>query len=87
MANRRFDKPTSIVINSLRKEKVAWKPFMENNRDCLAGYKHHLTDSLLHRMHERLYEICEREHLYTVEINQPTDKKVTDREYHAQQRG
>ena len=78
---------THIVINSLRKEEVEWKPFMENNRDRLAGYKHHLTDSLLHRMHERLYEICERERLYTVEINLPTDRKVTDQEYQAQRRG
>ena len=38
-------------------------------------------------MHERLYAICEREHLYTVEINQPADRKVTDREYQAQRRG
>lgn len=59
---------------------------MENPRDCLPGYKHHLTDALLHRMHERLSEICEREHLYTVEIDQPTDKKVTDREYQVQRR-
>ena len=78
---------THIVINSLRKEKVEWRSFMENPRDCLAGYKHHLTETLLHRMHERLGEICEREHLYTVEIDQPTDKKVTDREYQAQKRG
>ena len=77
---------THIVINSLRKEKVEWRSFMENPRDCLAGYKHHLTDALLHRMHERLGEICEREHLYTVEIDQPTDRKVTDREYQAQRR-
>ena len=78
---------THIVINSLRKENVEWKPFMKNNRDCRAGYKHHLTETLLHRMHERLYEICEQEHLYTVEINQPSDRKVTDREYQAQRRG
>lgn len=78
---------THIVINSLRKEKVEWQSFIENPRDCLPGYKHHLTDGLLHRMHERLGEICEREHLYTVEIDQPTDKKVTDREYQAQLRG
>ena len=76
-----------IVINSLRKENVLWKPYMENGRDALAGYKHHLTDKLLHRMHERLYEICERENLYTVDINHPTDKKITNREYHAQRRG
>ena len=78
---------THIVINSLRKENVEWKPFMENDRDCRAGYKHHLTEPLLHRMHERLYAICEREHLYTVEIGLPADRKVTDREYQAQRRG
>lgn len=78
---------THIVINSLRKLDVPFQPFMEKARDSRAGYKHHLTDKLLHRMHERLYEICEREHLYNVDINQPADRKITDREYHAQQRG
>ena len=78
---------THIVINSLRKENVEWKPFMENRRDCLAGYKHHLTDKLLHRMLETLQEMCEREHLYTVDVDQPSKKNVTDREYRAQQRG
>lgn len=78
---------THIVINSLRKLDVPFQSFMEKTRDSRAGYKHHLTDKLLHRMHERLYEICEREHLYTVEINQTADRKITDREYRAQQRG
>ena len=40
---------THIVINSLRKEQVAWKPFMENSRDVLARYKHHLTDPAVPR--------------------------------------
>lgn len=78
---------THIVINSLRKLDVPFQSFMEKTRDSRAGYKHHLTDKLLHRMHERLYEICKREHLYTVEINQPANRKITDREYHAQRRG
>jgi len=78
---------THIVINSLRKENVAWQSFMEKGRDCLAGYKHHLTDKLLHRMLESLQELCEREHLYTVEVDQPSERNVTDREYRAQQRG
>ena len=78
---------THIVINSLRKYDVERKPFMENGRDCLAGYKHHLTDALLHRMHERLAEICERENHYTVNIDQPAGRNITDREYQAQQRG
>ena len=78
---------THIVINSLRKENVAWQSFMEKGRDCLAGYKHHLTDKLLHRMLESLQELCEREHLYTVEVDQPSERNVSDREYRAQQRG
>ena len=78
---------THIVINSLRKAQVVWKPFMERKCDSFAGYKHHLTDALLHRMHEYLYDLCEREHLYTVDISRPTDRNVTDREYHAQRRG
>lgn len=78
---------THIVINSLRMMDVPFQPFMENARDCRAGYKHHLTDKLLHRMLERLQELCKREHLHTVEVNQPSDRNVTDQEYRAQQRG
>lgn len=78
---------THIVINSLRMMDVPFQPFMEKGRDCHAGYKHHLTDNLLHRMLERLQEICEREHLYTVDVSQPSERNVTEREYRAQQRG
>ena len=78
---------THIVINSLRMMDVPFQPFMENARDCRAGYKHHLTDKQLHRMLEGLQELCEREHLHTVEVNQPSDRNVTDQEYRAQQRG
>ena len=78
---------THIVINSLRKVNVAWQSFMENPRDCLAGYKHHLTDKLLHRMLESLQEICERENLYTVDVDQSSEMNVSDREYRAQQCG
>ncbi len=78
---------THIVINSLRKESVECKPFMETRRDCLAGFKNHLTDKLLHRMLEELQEMCEREHLHTVDVNQPSERNVTDPEYHAQRRG
>jgi len=78
---------THIVINSLRKLDVPFQPFMEKTRDCRAGYKHHLTDRLLHRMLERLQAMCERENLHTVEVNQPSERNVTDQEYHAQQRG
>lgn len=78
---------THIVINSLRMMDVPFQPFMEKARDCRTGYKHHLTDKLLHRMLEELQEICEREHLQTVDVDRPSDRNVTDQEYRAQQRG
>lgn len=78
---------THIVVNSLRMIDVPFQTFMEHRRDALAGYKHHLTDNLLHRMLEALQEMCEQEHLHTVEVNRPSEQNATDREYHAQRRG
>ena len=78
---------THIVINSVRKYGVPWRDFMERPSDARAQYKHHLTDRLLHQMHERLYDICEREHLYTANIDRPAAAKVSDKEYYAGWRG
>jgi len=78
---------THIVINSLRKHVVSWQPFMERPGDALAGYKHHLTPTILKDMQQRLNELCEREHLRTVDFSLPSEKKVSDREYRAGQRG
>lgn len=76
-----------ICFNSLRKETVPWQPFMERPHDAVAGYKHHQTRQLLRFMQEELNRICEREHLHTVDFSTPAEKKKTDREYWAIQRG
>lgn len=78
---------THIVINSLRKLNVMWQPFMERTCDARAGYKHHLTPTLLKDMQQRLNELCEREHLRTADFSLPTERKVSDREYRAAMRG
>ena len=78
---------THIVFNSLRKENVTFQPFMERPTDALAGYKHHQTRELLMTMFEYLNELCQREHLHTVDVSVPVDRKMTDREYKARQRG
>ena len=78
---------THIVINSLRKLNVMWQPFMERPCDARAGYKHHLTPTLLKDMQQRLNELCEREHLRTADFSLPTERKVSDREYRAAMRG
>lgn len=76
-----------IVFNSLRKRDVEWKDFMERPVDALAGYKHHQTRALLRHMQAWLTEACERERLYTVDFVLPAGRKISDREYRAQQRG
>ena len=78
---------TPIVINSLRKHNVMRQPFMERTCDARAGYKHHLTLTLLKDMQQRLNELCEREHLRTADFSLPTERKVSDREYRAAMRG
>ena len=78
---------THIVFNSLRKENIPYRDFMDRPTDCLAGYKHHQTRDLFMTMLSYMNELCEREHLHTVDFSVPADRKKTDREYKAQQRG
>lgn len=78
---------THIVLNSLRKENVPFRDFMERPTDCLAGYKHHLTPKLRNLIQVKANEICEREHLHTVDYSMPTDRRLTDLEYQAKVRG
>ena len=78
---------THMVLNSVRKESIAWRDFMERSADALAGYKHHQSRELLRRMEQAVNEICEREHMSTVDYSLPTEKKVTDREYRAKRDG
>ena len=75
-----------IVLNSLRKLNVPWQDFMEEPIDAKAGFKHHPTDKLIMHMYHHLQTICEREHLHTVDLSLPTDKRVTDVEYRKHQR-
>ncbi len=75
-----------IVLNSLRKFTVPWDDFMERPIDAQAGYKHNPTMNLIRFMLHELNAICEREHLYTLDLSLPANTRVTDREYHQQAR-
>ena len=75
-----------IVLNSLRKFTVPWDDFMERPIDAQAGYKHHPTVKSIQYMLHALNAICEREHLYTLDLSLPANMRVTDREYHQQAR-
>ena len=76
-----------IVINSLRKFDVERQNFMERACDSRAGYKHHVTKDYLIHLKQSLMDICCREHLHQIDLLAPAGKKITDREYHAGQRG
>ena len=76
-----------IVINSLRKYDVERQDFMERACDSRAGYKHHVTKDYLIHLKQSLMDICRREHLHQIDLLAPAGKKITDREYHAGQRG
>lgn len=75
-----------IVLNSLRKFTVPWDDFMERPIDAQAGYKHHPTIKSIRYMLHALNDICEREHLHTLDLSMPADTRITDREYHQQAR-
>ena len=76
-----------IVINSLRKHDVERQDFMERPCDSRAGYKHHLTNDYLSSLKQDVMDLCHREQLHQVDLLSPAERKVTDREYHAQRRG
>ena len=76
-----------IVINSLRKHDVERQDFMERPCDSRAGYKHHLTNDYLSYLKQDVMDLCHREQLHQVDLLSPAERKVTDREYHAQRRG
>ena len=76
-----------IVINSLRKHNVERQDFMERPCDSRAGYKHHLTNDYLSYLKQDVMDLCHREQLHQVDLLSPAERKVTDREYHAQRRG
>lgn len=76
-----------IIINSLRKRDVERQSFMERKSDCLAGFKHHLTDKYLSYLKRDLMETCRREKLHQVDLLSPAKKMVTEREYWADTRG
>lgn len=76
-----------IVINSLRKFDVERQPFMERSCDSRAGYKHHLTKDYLIHLKQSVMDMCHREHLNQIDLLTPAEKKITDREYHANRRG
>jgi len=76
-----------IVINSLRKLDVERQDFMERPCDSRADNKHHLTKKYLIHLKQSVMDMCHRENLYQVDLLNPADRKITEKEYWANRRG
>ena len=75
-----------IVMNSLRKNDVDKREFMEREIDSKAGYKHHVTTKLLIHLKESLMNLCRREQLHQVDLLHHPKKRITEKEYYANRR-
>lgn len=78
---------THIIINSVRKFDVERKEFMERPCDSRAGFKHHVTKTYLAFLKRSVMDMCCRENLHQVDLLAPAQKRITDMEYRAAQRG
>lgn len=76
-----------IVINSVRALDVEMQDFMERSCDAKAGYKHHVTNKLLHYLKQETMTLCQENSLYQVDLLSPAKVKITDREYWSEKRG
>lgn len=76
-----------IVINSLRMMDVERQAFMERPCDSLAGNKHHVTKDFMKYLKQDTMDLCQREHLYQVDLLSPAKVKVTEKEYWTKHRG
>ena len=75
-----------IVFNSLRKNDVDERAFMERPCDHKAGFKHHETKQRMVLLKTDLMEMCQRENLHQVDLISPSKERITDREYYAAKR-
>ena len=78
---------THIIINSVRKLDVSPDYFTERPCDSRAGYKHHLTDQYREHLHHAVMDMCLKEGLHQVDLLGTAREHITDKEYHAKQRG
>lgn len=77
-----------IVCNSLRiKDLAEQPPYSQFERDRKAGYKLHPTREMMEYLKEDVMRLCHENGLQQVDLNKRAKKRITDKEYRAQQRG
>ena len=76
-----------ISFNSLRIKDIPQPEYSKLKRDGKAGYKFHNTPECLRYLKADVEWMCREHGLYQVALNRKAKRKITDKEYWAQQRG
>ena len=75
-----------IVLNSVRMEEIQPLPYEMRPCDTKAGFKHNCSRELMRYLKNDLMKMCREQGLNQVDLNR-SDRRVTDKEYHAKRRG
>ncbi|SEQ56169.1 relaxase/mobilization nuclease domain-containing protein [Butyrivibrio sp. TB] len=75
-----------IVVNSVRKEAINKPDFIERESECIAGAKIRASKLSMNAMKAEIMEICKRENLNQIDLINPPEEKMTEREYRKTQR-
>jgi len=78
---------THIVINSVRKTAVERQAYMDKPHEEAASYKHRSTDKFMNTFKKTVMERCQQEGLHQINLLAPAERKITQKEYMAQQYG
>ena len=76
-----------IVINSLRIMNIDREPYMDVPTDNLAGCKHRCTPEFERFIKAKIMEMCQERGLYQVNLLEPANERINDREYYLSLRG
>ena len=75
-----------IVLNSVRMEEIQPLPYEMRTCDTKAGFKHNCSRELMRYLKKDLMKMCREQGLNQVDLNR-SNRRVTDKEYHANRRG
>lgn len=75
-----------IVLNSVRMEDIEPLPYEMRPCDTKAGFKHNCSRDFMKYLKTDLMKMCREQGLYQVDLGK-SNRRVTDKEYHAKRRG
>lgn len=84
--NRSGNIHVHIVLNSVRMDDVQPLPYEMRPCDMKAGFKHNCSRELMRYLKSDLMTMCREQGLNQVDLNR-SNRRVTDKEYHANRRG